>query len=396
MKRKGFLILGFIFGSFLVVIYLLQAGSPVFVDQPVFGEYSEKFTFYDENGDEVKSCDLNDNIVLYNFISTSCPYDCPLDFKWFKLFIYDQLVENDGFKDVKIVSVFIDTISDLKSKMIQFREFHNIQQDKWIFATSSHHPFFDLDLKQGNPWKKTDTTYGYDKEAYLMTLMVDKNQKIRGKYLTYMTPEIRRITKEISLLIKEELSQEELQEKLPIFGNKDYVPEIDKDTLYHTIPYWEFTNQSGEQVNSVSLSGKIHVVDFFFSYCPTICPVKTVNIRKIQEGLNNKCISNVEFLSFSVDPERDSSERLSFYAKDYNVDASNWNLITGNQSEIYKLGIEGYLVPNQEDSLAPGGFLHSEKIMLIDDKARIRGYYDGTDSDAVQQIMSDIKSLQEE
>ena len=182
MKRKGFLVLGFIFGSFLIVIYLLQAGNPVFIEQPVFGEYNESFIFYDENGDEVSSCDLDDNIVLYNFISTSCPYDCPLDFKWFKLFIYDQLVENDGFEDVKIVSVFIDTISDLQSKMVQFRNFHNLQSDKWIFATTSHHPFFDLDLKQGNPWGKTDTTYGYEKEAHLMTLMVDKNQKIKATF----------------------------------------------------------------------------------------------------------------------------------------------------------------------------------------------------------------------
>lgn len=395
MKRKGFLVLGFIFGSFLIVIYLLQAGSPVFIDQPVFGEYNESFIFYDENGDEVSSCDLDDNIVLYNFISTSCPYDCPLDFKWFKLFIYDQLVENDGFEDVKIVSVFIDTISDLQSKMVQFRNFHNLQSDKWVFATTSHHPFFDLDLKQGNPWGKIDTTYGYDKEAHLMTLMVDKNQKIRGKYLTYMTPEIRRITKEISLLIKEESTKESVS-VLPILGEKEFIPSIDKDTLYHTIPNWEFNNQSGELINSDSLFGKIHIVDFFFSHCPTICPAKTVNIKKIQENLNNKCVTDVEFLSFSVDPERDSAERLANYAKDYGIDISNWNLLTGSEEEIYKLGVEGYLVPNQKDSLAPGGFLHSEKIMLIDDKSRIRAYYNGTDSDIIQQIISDVKSLQEE
>ncbi len=395
MRRKGFLILGFIFGSFLVVIYLLQAGSPVFVDQPTFGEYTERFTFYDENGEEINSCDLNENIVLYNFISTSCPYDCPLDFKWFKLFIYDQLVDNDGFKDVKIVSVFIDTITDIKSKMIQFREFHNLQTDKWIFATTPHHPFFDLDLKQGNPWQKIDTTYGYDREAYLMTLMVDKDQKIRGKYLTYMTPEIRRITKEISLLIKEELSYE-TNTVLPILGEKEFIPEIDNDTLFHTIPSWEFENQSGDLVNSVSVAGKIHIVDFFFSYCPTICPVKTVNIRKIQQMLNRKCISDVEFLSFSVDPERDSTDRLLSYAKDYQLDISNWNLLTGDQKEIYNLGVEGYLVPSQEDTLAPGGFLHSEKIILIDAQSRIRGYYNGTDSESVQQIISDVKKLQEE
>ena len=75
---------------------------------------------------------------------------------------------------------------------------------------------------------------------------------------------------------------------------------------------------------------------------------------------------------------------------------TNWNLLTGNQSLIYQLGVNGFLVPNQEDALAPGGFLHSEKMMLIDAKSRIRGYYDGTDEDQMMVLLNDIRKLKQD
>jgi protein SCO1/2 len=116
-------------------------------------------------------------------------------------------------------------------------------------------------------------------------------------------------------------------------------------------------------------------------------------MKEIQKQINRECLDNVELLSFTVDPNRDSVNRLLQYSKMYNIDNDNWNLITGKQSSIYQLGINGFLVPNQEDALAPGGFLHSEKMMLIDKLGRIRGYYDGTDSTNTQEIVEHIKLL---
>ena len=192
---------------FSILIIFLLSGSPVYVKQPVFGEFHDSFIFYDENRKEIHSEELNEKIVLYNFLSSECPTNfkkCPLRLEWFKIKIYDELVSNKGFEDVIIVSVFIDNIPDIQDKMQEFRLHNNLNSDKWIFATTNHHPFFDMNLKQGNPWLKKDTLYGFEREAYLMTLLVDKNQKIRGKYFTYNFGEVRRITKEISLLIKEE------------------------------------------------------------------------------------------------------------------------------------------------------------------------------------------------
>ena len=132
---------------------------------------------------------------------------------------------------------------------------------------------------------------------------------------------------------------------------------------------------------------------FFFSHCPTICPAMTMNMVKLQQQTTDL---NIKFLSFTVDPKKDSSERLLWYQNAFGINAANWNLLTGKQSAIYELGVNGFLVPNQEDALAPGGFLHSEKIILIDPMGRIRGYYDGTDEDQIPILIKDIKRLKQE
>ena len=177
---------------------------------------------------------------------------------------------------------------------------------------------------------------------------------------------------------------------LPIHGIKEFIEGIDDDTIYHTIPNWEFINQNGDVVSSEDYLGKIYVADFFFTSCPTICPIMTVNMMSLQERTKDL---GVQFLSYTVDPKRDNSETLKQYQDAYGINGNNWNLITGDQYKIYELGVKGFLVPNQEDALAPGGFLHSEKMMLIDQLGRIRGYYDGTDESQMNDIVNDIKKL---
>lgn len=396
MKKKGFLVLGLIFGlSSLVIITLKTFSKPVFISQPTFGELENPFNIIDYNGNTISSCDWNDKIVLYNFLSSDCPTDfkkCPFRLEWFKIKIYNELVGNKGFEDVIVVTSFIDTLENLNDRIKEFRDYNKIYSDKWIMTATKYIPFFDNDFAKGNPWVKKDTAYGFDKQAHLMTLLVDKNQKIRGKYFSYNFGEIRRITKEISLLIKEESSISH-KDPLPIYGNKEFNADLDEDTIYHSVPSWSFENQNGINKSSEDLKGKVHLVDFFFTNCPTICPKMTVNMKKIQNALQKECLENVELLSFTVDPTRDSVEQLSQYARTYNLNSKNWNLLTGNQNTIYDLGVNGFLVPNQEDALAPGGFLHSEKLILIDQKQRIRGYYDGTNPSNISVIVEDIKSL---
>ena len=183
------------------------------------------------------------------------------------------------------------------------------------------------------------------------------------------------------------------QSRLPIYGVKDFIPTIDKDTVYHTIPYWEFINQDGDTVSKSDYNGKIYVANFFFSHCMGICPILTKNIRKIQEKTEGE---NILFISHTVDPKNDTTERLKWYAEKNNADLSNWNFVTGNQGEINELGVNSYLVPSEEDVLAPGGFLHSDKFILIDKLARIRGIYNGTEDAEVDKLLKDIQILKKE
>ena len=399
MKKKGFIFLGLIFGlSSFFIITFKKCSNPIFKSQPIFGQLNSPFKIVDYNNDSLSSCEWNDKIVLYNFLSVKCPTEfekCPFRLEWFKIKIYSELVDNIGFEDVIVVTSFIDSSENINQKIKEFREFNKIYSDKWIMTPTKYIPYFDNNFERGNPWEIKDTLFGFDSQAHLMTLLVDKNQRIRGKYFTYNFGEIRRITKEISLLIKEEMSEKN-SKKLPVYGHKDFDSKIDKDTIYHTIPYWSFTNQTGKIVSSSDFEKKVCLVDFFFTSCPTICPKMTLNMQNIQNKIENNCLDDVELISFTVDPDRDTVSRLNQYAKDYNVNNENWNLLTGDQSTIYQLGVNGFLVPNQEDALAPGGFLHSEKMILIDKIGRIRGYYDGTDSSITDEIVQHIKQLNQE
>jgi protein SCO1/2 len=395
LRRKGFLLLGLIFGGFLASLGFLLLGDTEYKSQPVFGSLSSSFNIVDYNSDTISSCEWNDKIVLYNFLSIDCPTDfdkCPFRLEWFKIKIYNELIDNTGFDDVIVVTSFIESPDDINKRIKEFRDYNKINSDKWIMTSTNYNPYFDNEFNKGNPWTKPDTMFGFDRQAHLMTLLVDKKQQIRGKYFTYNFGEIRRITKEISLLLKEE-KQSSKKYDLPIFGNKEFDPSIDSDTLYHVIPTWSFLNQNGNIKSSKDFKNKVRLVDFFFTSCPTICPKMTVNMKKIQQLINTGCLNNIELLSFTVDPSRDSVEKLKEYCNTYNVDSKNWNMLTGDQNSIYDVGVNGFLVPNQEDALAPGGFLHSEKMILIDKKNRIRGYYDGTDSLNIPIIVQHIKSL---
>lgn len=180
--------------------------------------------------------------------------------------------------------------------------------------------------------------------------------------------------------------------KLPIYGDKEL--SVTGDTIYHTVSDFSFSNQEGDLVTLKDYEGKIMVADFFFTTCPTICPKMTGSLNRVQEKF--KAQRELRLVSFTVNPENDSVPVLKEYAKKHMIKSSKWNLLTGNKEEIYKLGVNGFLVPAQEDALAPGGFLHSEMVMLIDKEKRIRGFYDGTNKASVDTLIDEIIVLLQE
>lgn len=182
---------------------------------------------------------------------------------------------------------------------------------------------------------------------------------------------------------------------LPIYGPKEvqYLDDGKADTLYHTIPDFKLVNQFGDTLTNADFEGKIRIVDFFFSTCPTICPVMTKNMAALQLELDEDHFRDVKMVSHTVNPEFDTPEVLFKYGEKHDADFDLWTFLTGNKEDIYRLGVLGYMLPAQEDALAPGGFLHSEQFVLVDPKGRIRGYYDGTKIAETRRMMKDVKML---
>lgn len=159
------------------------------------------------------------------------------------------------------------------------------------------------------------------------------------------------------------------------------------DTNYHQIPYFEFINQDGKKVTRDDLLGHVYIADFFFATCPTICPKMTTNMSYIQNKFKDN--KNLRYLSITVNPEHDSVSVLRAYADKVHADTKSWDFVTGNKDSIYEIAFNGFFVSAQRDSIAPGGFLHSGMLILVDKNAHIRGYFDGTTHKEVKEQLID-------
>jgi len=179
--------------------------------------------------------------------------------------------------------------------------------------------------------------------------------------------------------------------KLPIVA--PYEISVSGDTIYHTIPHFEFSNQLGKLVSDKDVEGKIYVANFFFATCPTICPQMNEQVHRLQEA--TKDLKNFQILSFTVDPENDTVEALAAYAEKMKADNSRWWFLTGNKDSIYTLAREGFLVPASMGSTARD-FFHSQDLILIDKEKRMRGIYDGLEKAEVDTLIDEIKVLMKE
>lgn len=179
--------------------------------------------------------------------------------------------------------------------------------------------------------------------------------------------------------------------KLPFLGNPDI---IGKDTIYPTIRNFSFLDQDCTIVTNKTFENRIYVADFIFLSCPTICPVMTKEMTKVYNVY--KTSPYVLFLSHTIDPERDSIQALKNYTKALGINTRKWHFVTGDKKEIYSIAEENYYTAAYPDSTAPGGFVHSGGLLLIDEKRHIRGVYDGTNPKETKRLISDIEVLLKE
>jgi protein SCO1/2 len=185
-------------------------------------------------------------------------------------------------------------------------------------------------------------------------------------------------------------------EKLPIYGSRKAVSklvngELTTDTLYQTIPDFQLLNQDSVYLTNKHFDGKIYIADFFFTRCPTICPVMHRNMLKFyRQYQGNK---NLQFLSHSIDFRHDRPAVLKTYAEKLGVNDARWQFVCGSKQEIYALAEKAYMSSAGIDNNAAGGFDHSGYLLLIDKHRRLRGAYLGFDTTEVQQLSDDLKVL---
>lgn len=166
------------------------------------------------------------------------------------------------------------------------------------------------------------------------------------------------------------------------------------DSVHHKIPDFSFVNQHGMTISNDDLKGEIYIANFIFTNCPAECPVMTNQLARVQSAFQNN--DRVKFISHTVDPENDSIEVLAEYADDYGAIPGKWHFVTGEKEDIYQLAIKGYFIPAGEDPNPEVQFLHSDKMVLVDQKGRIRGYYTGVDKKEIDKLITEIRVLLQE
>ena len=186
---------------------------------------------------------------------------------------------------------------------------------------------------------------------------------------------------------------------LPIFQPAQVNEELVDSTIqhvkkYHTIADFSLINQNGKTVTQDTYNNKIYIADFFFTTCQTICPIMTDHMVILQNKL--KLDPDIMLLSHTVTPEIDSVAQLKKYALNKGVLDSKWNLVTGDKKEIYQLARKSYLAVKSNGDGGEYDMIHTENFILVDQKKRIRGYYDGTLEEDIESLLNDIDILKQE
>lgn len=198
-------------------------------------------------------------------------------------------------------------------------------------------------------------------------------------------------------------TKENMEKKvLPVIQPRDVNPEmvpveISKKGLGHRIGQFEFLNQNRELITLDDVKGKVFVAEYFFTTCLTICPIMNEEMKRIQERFKGN--ENVKLLSFTVDPEIDTVEQMKSYAVEHNAVDGQWHFLTGEKKDLYSLARNSFFVlkPAEARNLGDAGsdFIHTNNFVLVDQELQIRGYYDGTSTEEVDQLMEDILILLE-
>lgn len=190
------------------------------------------------------------------------------------------------------------------------------------------------------------------------------------------------------------------EKPLKIYNPVDLEPEmVDPELLRvgmgHTIGSFEFKNQENKTITDKDVDDKVYVAEYFFTTCGTICPQMNVQMQRVQEAFKDEKKFNI--LSFTVNPDTDDVEQMNNYANAHGANPKQWWFLTGSKEKLYELARKSFFVlkPAEAKNLGDVGsdFIHTNNFVLVDQQGRIRGYYDGTSVEEVDQLIHDIDQL---
>jgi protein SCO1/2 len=164
------------------------------------------------------------------------------------------------------------------------------------------------------------------------------------------------------------------------------------DTVWHKVRPFKLKNQFGKEVGLDDWGGKIIIADFFFTSCPSICPKLTRNMKKLQTAFK-KTDSLVRFVSFTVDPTRDTVQALKAYGDKFGIDHDTWFMLTGDKNELYDIALNEFKASIASNGNIDTGFIHTDRFFLLDKERVVRGWYSGLDSVNLDKLIKDVVLL---
>lgn len=344
------------------------------------------FELTNQAGEAFGSEALEGKVWLAAFFSTNGEYVAQIT----KQLLWPNFRYRDE-NDITTVCFTLDAAHDtpeVLSRYVEKNTRYNGFDGKWQFLTGAQ---ADIDRVISESFMIQRDPADPNNIATLW--LVDSKGYLRGVYHAASEDAIKDAVEDIALLQKEmdeaAYAKRKLREAnaelppLPVLGPEG-----------HTVPPFAFLDEDSVEFSHRSCTGQIRVADFFFTQCPTICPIMSSQMARLQYGISEMGLEGeIRLISHSVDPEHDRPAVLKAYGERLGQNPEIWKLLTGEKEEIYDLARNGYFMTAIESDTAAGGIFHSDIFALVDRQGRLRGYYDGTDTEEVDQLLKDAQQL---
>lgn len=361
------------------------------VDGPVEGrslaaQRVGSFDLVNQDGEAFSAEDLRGKVWLAAFYGTDAPHVAQVT----KQLLWPNFRYRDE-DDIVVVSISLSPEHDTPEVLQEYVERntrYNGFEGKWQFLTGAPEEVdrvvaeeFIIQRDPAEP-NNVATIWLVDTEGFL-----------RGVYHAASENAIRDAVEDIALLKKERDVAEYAREKLAeTLAERSELPVLGPEG--HTVPAFAFTGIDSVEISHRTVEGQVKIVDYFFTHCPTICPIMSSQLARTQAWLkDNDLDRDITLLSHSVDPERDTPSRLKEYATRLGADTASWKFLTGGKDDLYDQARFGYYLTALQSDTAAGGFFHSDTFVLVDRENRIRGLYDGTSTAEVDAMMQDAAQL---